>query len=195
MKHTQIKRLRRVTLLALIAVSSVASSLGYANDNRGPFFGNTASGKWIIGGKIATVDLNQAESVDIDAAGIVLGYQFARSIGRAGGTSTVEFEYISGDDDINSFGGANIDVDVANLFFTYRSAGTLYYKVKGGLSAADVEISGAFGETSEASETGLAGGIGLGYRVGDLGVIELEYQVDASDADLGILSLNGLLEF
>ena len=149
----------------------------------------------IIGGKISKVDLNQADSVDVDAAGIVLGYEFARSIGNAGGTSTVELEDISGDDDINSLGGANVDVEVANLFFTYRSPGTLYYKIKGGLSASEIEINSAFNGRSSASETGLAGGIGLGYRVGDLGVIELEYQLDASDADLGILSLNGLLEF
>ncbi len=195
MKYTQTKPLRNIALSAIVAVFSMASSLGHANDNGGAFFGKSAPGKWIIGGKISKVDLNQADSVDVDAAGIVLGYEFARSIGNAGGTSTVELEYISGDDDINSLGGANVDVEVANLFFTYRSPGTLYYKIKGGLSASEIEINSAFNGRSSASETGLAGGIGLGYRVGDLGVIELEYQLDASDADLGILSLNGLLEF
>ncbi len=195
MKHIKSNTLRNIALSAIISVSSMTSSLSHANDNQGPFFGKKASGKWIIGGKISKVDLNQADSIDVDAAGIVLGYEFARSVGNSGGTSTVELEYISGDDDISSLGGANIDVEVANLFFTYRSSGTLYYKVKGGISAADIEVNSALGGTSSASETGLAGGIGLGYRVGDLGVIELEYQVDASDADLGIISLNGLLEF
>jgi len=195
MKAIKKTPLRSIALSAIIAATSFGSTLSHAEDKGGPFFGKSAPGKWIIGGKIAKVDLNQADSVDVDAAGIVLGYEFARSIGNAGGTSTVELEYFTGDDDINSFAGANVDVEVANLFFTYRSPGTLYYKIKGGLSAADVTVSDSLGGRSTASETGLAGGIGLGYRVGDLGVVELEYQADASDADLGILSLNGLLEF
>ena len=49
--------------------------------------------------------------------------------------------------------------------------------------------------TAEFDDFSVAGGIGIGYHVGDYGVIELEYQTDTADADIGIFALNALLEF
>jgi hypothetical protein len=181
-----------VALTALGALATQQTSLA-ADPDSGAFFGTNAPGKWIIGGKVAKIDANIANEKDADAAGIVLGYEFARSIGDLGGSSTIEFEYITGDASIPSL-GINYDVDVANIFFTYRSAGTLYYKLKGGLSYADFQFTDSIFR-ADTEEVGLAFGIGLGYRVGDLGVVELEYSGDASDADLGILGVNALLEF
>ncbi len=182
-----------VTLAAIGALAVQPTSFA-ADGDTGAFFGNNAPGKWIIGGKVAKVDANIIDEKDADAAGIVIGYEFARSIGNAGGSSTIEFEYITGDASIPSL-GLDYDVDVANIFFTYRSAGTLYYKLKGGLSYADFQFTDSQFGNSDLEEVGLAFGVGLGYRVGDLGVLELEYSGDTSDADLGILGLNALLEF
>jgi hypothetical protein len=182
-----------LTIVALAALATHHISLA-ADPNSGAFFGNSAKGKWIIGGKVAKVDLNGPDVQDADAAGIVLGYEFARSIGDLDGSSTVEFEYITGDARLDSL-GLNYDVNVANLYFAYRSAGTLYYKVKGGLSYADFEFTDSEFAKTEFEDVGLAFGIGLGYRVGELGVIELEYSANTSDADLGIIAVNALLQF
>lgn len=181
-----------VTTVAMFLMFTQQIALA-AGSNTGPFFGKKAAGKWIIGGKASKIDLNLPGIDDADAAGIVLGYEFATSIGDAGGSSTVEFEYITGDDTIADL-DTSYDVDIANIFFTYRSAGTVYYKLKGGLSYTSFDIN-ASGTTSDFEDTSASVGVGLGYRVGDLGVVELEYSADTGDADIGIFSLNALLEF
>lgn len=181
-----------VTAVSLFVMASHPLSFA-AGSNNGAFFGKKAAGKWIIGGKVAKIDLNTPDVDDVDAAGIVVGYEFASSIGDLGGTSTVELEYISGDEDIASI-GTNLDVDVANLFFTYRSAGTVYYKLKGGLSYASFDVN-TFGVDSEFEDTSASFGVGLGYRIGDLGVVEVEYSADTGDSDLGVIGVNALLEF
>ena len=204
MTSSKPNKLRNFALSALIATSALASSASFAedkNDNIGPFFGKEAPGKWIIGGKISKVDLNLpdgpgTDEADLDGAGIVVGYEFARSIGNFNGTSAVELEYYNADETINSvLGGSDIDVEVTNLFFTYRSAGKLYYKLKGGVSFANFTVNSPLFDEFSDEDAGFAGGLGLGYRVGDLGVVELEYQADTSDADLSVISVNGLLKF
>lgn len=187
-----------------IIKSSVAAALFFAgiglssttmaaDDNGGTFFGKEAPGKWIIGLKLANIDPNVDNVQDADGIGIVLGYEFARSIG-SGGSSTFELEYISGDEE-GSGDFFEYEANVLNAFFTYRSAGTLYFKVKGGLSYSDIEVNSIFGQQAEDEDVALAAGIGLGYRIQDYGVVELEYSQDSGDSDLGILGLNALLEF
>lgn len=185
--------LKKIAVTAVSLFVMALHPVSFAADsNTGAFFGKKAAGKWIIGGKIAKIDLNTPDLDDVDAAGIVIGYEFASSIGDLGGTSTVELEYITGDDIAGI--GTNLDVDVANLFFTYRSAGTLYYKLKGGLSYANFDIN-TFGVDSEFEDTSATFGVGLGYRIGDLGVVEVEYSADTGDSDLGVIGVNALLEF
>ena len=41
----------------------------------------------------------------------------------------------------------------------------------------------------------IAGGLGLGYRVKDLGLVEVEYSGDTGDSSIGILGVNALLQF
>ncbi len=183
-----------VTMVAIFGLAAQQSSFA-ADPNSGPFFGKSAPGKWIIGGKVAKIDPNTpgVDVGDADAAGIVLGYEFARSIGDAGGSSTVEFEYITGDDNVPEF-DTNYDVEVANIFFTYRSAGELYYKVKGGLTYTNFDIS-TLGIRNDFEDVSFGYGAGLGYRIGDLGVVELEYSADTGDSDIDVISVNALLEF
>jgi len=184
----------KLALLALCLGTLGFSSLASAQENNGPFFGKNAPGKWIIGVKAANIDPNFDAANDADGFGIVLGYEFARSIGDAGGSSTFELEYISGDEE----GIGNLfeyEANILNAFFTYRSAGTLYFKVKGGLSYADIEVNSLIAPQSTFEDVSLAAGIGLGVRIKDYGVVELEYSQDSGESDLSVLGVNALLEF
>lgn len=185
----KISTLAKFMLLGVFALT--ANQAAYAQNN-GPLFGQHAKGKWIIGVKAAKIDNNVEQIKDADGIGIVLGYEFDSPVGR-NGTSTVELEYISGDDtDLQTI--ATYDADILNLFFTYRSPGTLYFKAKAGVSYSDIEINApAFRSTNE--DVALALGLGIGYHVGDYGVIELEYSADSGENDLGVVGLNALLEF
>jgi len=190
------KSISKSFLAAALCIASLSiHSVAFAaeRDHGGTFFGKNAPGKWIIGLKVANIDPNEDEVQDADGLGIVLGYEFARSIG-GGGSSTFELEYIDGDDE-----GAGdffeYDANILNAFFTYRSAGTLYFKLKAGLTYSDVSVNSILGEEFDNEDVALAAGIGLGYRVLDYGVIELDYSQDSGDNELGIFGINGLLEF
>ena len=197
--------------LALLAVTLGGSQIASAAENEKTLFGKKAKGKWIIGVKLAKIDTNVEEIKDADGVGVVLAYEFDKLIGGSG-TSTVEFEYISGNQ-TDILGIADYDSDIANLFFTYRSPGILYYKAKLGLSYSTLEIS-AFGDSFDTDDVSIAGGIGLGYQIGDYGVVELEYSAGTGSQELfvdtfndtlgfqrqvlespGIISLSALLEF
>lgn len=182
--------------LLAIGLLSLISTVSFGQEDRtndGPFFGKQAKGKWIIGIKAAQIDNNIEDLKDADAIGVVLGYEFDRPIGGLGGRSSVELEYLDGDD-TNLAGVGTYDPDLVNLFFTYRSAGDLYYKFKVGLSYSDIEITTP-GLVGNSEDVALAGGIGLGYRFSDYGKMELEYSADAGNNDLGAISFNALLDF
>ena len=187
----------KISLIFALTFGLVASYPVIAADNQrgnGPFFGKQAKGKWIIGVKAGKIENNIETVKDADALGIVLGYEFDRPVGR-NGTSTIELEYITGDDTNLTLGnGTSYETDVLNLFFTYRSPGTLYLKAKAGLSYSDVELN-SFGARATNEDVALALGIGIGYHVGDYGVVELEYSADSGENDIGVLGLNALLEF
>lgn len=192
--YTLSKSLSRILLATTLAFAFSATSYAQS-DGRGPFFGKDAPGKWIVGAKLAKVENDADETEDTEGVGIVLGYEFARPVG-AYGTSTIEFEYIKTDDgDIADGVLGEWDADIYSVFFTYRSAGTLYFKGKIGAQYSSVDISIPGLISLEADDTSLALGVGLGYRVSDLGVIELEYTKDSGDNDIGVLGLNALLEF
>ena len=179
-------------LLSLMLLAVSVSNTAHAAGNDGTFFGNKAKGKWLIGVKAAKIDNNLEDLEDADGLGIILGYEFDKPIGD-NGTSTVELEYVQADD-TDLFGFGTYDADILNLFFTYRSAGTLYYKAKGGLTYTDIRIDTP-GLVDSFEDVSFAFGIGLGYHVGDLGVVELEYSLDTGDSDLGMIGVNALLEF
>ena len=214
MKYSLInKSIKSIALTASAVLAlTVQQSAFSADANSGAFFGNPAPGKWIIGPKFANVDPNTpgdfaggipgfnlpAENTDIeigdaDTAGIVIGYEFATTIGNLGGSSSVEFEYLTGDDDLPQF-NTNYDIDVASLFFTYRTAGKLFFKAKGGVTFTNLEVE-TFGVLQDFSDTSLGLGVGLGYRVGDLGTVEVEYSTDSGDADVDVVGVNALFQF
>ena len=192
-------------LLILLLLGPLASPAMADSRRDGPLFGYSPKGQWIIGGKIANVDPNIADVRDADATGIVLGYEFAKAIG-GDGTSTIELEYLKADETIVSELDANMttyEADIVNLFFTYRSPGRVYFKVKGGLSYVDKSINNLSGGLLTPSnqllldqeEVSLAAGVGLGFRVTDNGIVEIEYAQDTGDSNLGILGVNGFIQF
>lgn len=192
--QTLSKSISRI-ILATILICGFSVTSNAQSDGRGPFFGKEAPGKWIIGAKLAHVENDADETEDTEGVGIILGYEFARPVG-AHGSSTIEFEYISTDDgDIAEGVLGEWDADIYSVFFTYRTAGKLYFKGKVGAqySSVDINIPGFI--STEADDTSLALGLGLGYHVGDLGVVELEYTKDSGDNDIGVVGLNALLEF
>lgn len=206
------KNLKLIGSLIFAAACLTMNSSFAADDKSGPFFGNKAAGKWIVGLKAANIDTNVPDAKDTTGIGVVLGYEFAKSVGD--GTSSVELEYIIGDEqDVVDLGGigpiadtlivngartpvrGSYEADIINLYFTYRSPGDLYYKFKGGLSYVDLNVSPEIVLDRDYEDASLAAGIGLGYRFLDRGAIELEYSQTTGDADIGILGLNGMLRF
>ncbi|GAA6138424.1 hypothetical protein NBRC116583_21710 [Arenicella sp. 4NH20-0111] len=201
---------RFATTLATATILLSSSSIQASED--GPFFGKRATGKWTIGAKAVNIDPQEPAANDASGTGIVLGYEFDKKV--AGGTTSFELELISGDEEqISLINGVNelptfpfpttngpilgtYEAQIVNAFFTYRSAGDLYFKLKGGLSYVDLDIDfGQFVIDRSSEDTSLAGGIGIGYRFGDRGMIELDYYKDSGNVDLGVASLNALLTF
>lgn len=203
--------LNRFAATLFAATIALGSASAQASEG-GPFFGKHATGKWTIGAKAVNIDPQEPEANDASGMGIVLGYEFNKKI--AGGTSSFELEIISGDEEqISLINGVNdlptfpfpttngpifgtYETQIVNAFFTYRSAGDVYFKLKGGLSYVDIDVDfGQFIIDRNSEETSLAGGVGIGYRFGDRGMIELDYYKDSGTVDLGVASVNAMLTF
>lgn len=184
--------LKRLTQAVTFSAAIIASSLATAAD--GTFFGKEATGKWIIGPKVVNIDPNLDTVSDASGVGIVAGYEFDQEI--AGGKSSFELEYISGDEEaINVNGPATYEANVLNAFFAYRTGGDLYFKIKGGVSYVDIDVDAGVFIDDTFEDVSLAAGVGFGYRISDRGLVEIEYTQDAGDSDLGILGVNGLFSF
>lgn len=172
---------------------------------------NTTKGKWIVGLKAAQVELSglntdAATLEEADAFGIVVGYEFNKSIGRTNGTASFEVELLTTSDTSieqldSSFGEYN--ADIINAFFGYRSSGQVFFKAKGGISYVDASTNfNVFAPGVPADiqfdDFSFAGGFGVGVRLGKervRGIIELEYTGTTGDAEVEIISLNGLVNF
>lgn len=173
----------------LLTLSVATPALG---DEEGTFFGQDATGKWIVGIKAGIVENSTEGFGDATNAGVVLGYRFSRPIGGIGGSSSVEFEFTTSVDDGELAGtGTTWDVDTYALFFTYSTPGTVYFKGKLGGMTTDVSSSNS-GLANDAS--GFGYGVGLGVKVGQKGKIELEYTGVTGDNNLNFWSLGGLIE-
>ncbi|RBP50970.1 outer membrane beta-barrel protein [Arenicella xantha] len=191
--------------LATAACLTLSAPVLAAESGTGTFFGKDAPGKWIVGAKVVNIDPNVPDTNDASGVGIVLGYEFAKSVGE--GTSSFEIEYISGEEEqislVNSVatipaypaGFGTYEAEIFNAYFTYRSPGTVYYKLKGGVSYVDLNVAPVSLLDRDYEDVSFAVGLGIGYRINELGVIELEYTQDSGDADVGTLGVNALLTF
>ena len=137
-------------------------------------------GRWIVGVKAAQVELRGLETDTVrleeaDAFGVVVGYEFNQRIGGTNGTASFEVEYLttSGDTNIEgldpSFG--ELDADILNAFFAYRSSGQVFFKAKGGVSFIETTTNFDLFEPGTPGgvrfdDFSLAGGFGVGVRIG-----------------------------
>jgi len=182
----------RKLLVAPIALTLSMTTLAVA-DEEGTFFGQDATGKWIIGLKAGVMQNDTDGFGDATNAGVVVGYRFSRAIGGIGGSSSIEAEFTTTVDDGDfSNGSGTWDVDTYALFFTYATPGTVYFKGKLGGMTTDVSSS----VPSVANDaSGFAYGVGLGVKAGQQARFELEYTGVTGDNNLNFISLGGLVEF
>ena len=194
-----INNLNRAVITTLLCLTTVSYSMAQEASEI-ELVRERVSSKWIIGAKIARIDTTSETISDADARGAVIGYQFAKSIGNLGGTTSLELEYLTSEvtelENFISF--SDFDVNVFNAFFTYRSAGSVYYKLKLGLSYSDFSAratpeSGFLDDQSD--DVAVAGGIGLGYRFGDFGQIEVDYSGDTGNNAFGSYGVSALVKF
>lgn len=193
-------------LLLVAAVPAWSAGWNYsggasANAQKdGTWFGETASGKWMVGGKYATVKNGIKGVDDADVAGLVLGYHFARPV-DFNGTASIEFEYLTSTSDgtfsaDSDLGVAGIwDLDAWSVFFAYRTPGMVFFKAKLGGMQSDVTYANVAVGDSKKSEFAFAWGAGLGVKLGDMFLAELEYSVTTGDNELEFISLGGIIEF
>ena len=179
--------------LAPLALALSVSPTIDAAEEEGTFFGQDATGKWIVGLKVGVIQNDTDGFGDSTNAGVVLGYRFSRAVGGIGGSSSIEVEATTSVDDGDFSNGAGTwDVDTYALFFTYSTPGTVYFKGKLGGMTTDVSSS-VVGVENDAS--GFAYGAGFGVKAGQMGKIELEYTGVTGDNNINFFSLGGLLEF
>lgn len=164
----------------------------WAQQEEGTFFGQDATGNWIVGIKGGVLQ-NQDEGYgDATNVGVVLGYRFSRAIGGIGGSSSIEFEATTSVDDGDFSGTTSTwDADTYALFFTYSTPGTVYFKAK--LGGMITNLSTSTGVSSD--DTSFAYGAGFGLKLGENAKLEAEYTGSTGDNDLRFISLGGLVEF
>lgn len=190
-----------VLRMSLVTLAYICTSSMVIAAEEGTFFGKEATGNWQIGLKGATVMNGEQNFDDASNTGVVLGYEFSRSL-KVKGSAAVEFEgtasFDDGDIDTNAVTGTTgqWDVDTYGLFFAYRSPGMVY--AKGRLGGLHTEVNSKINTVSsdKTTDTSLAFGAGIGVKVGDYGKVELEYTSNAGTTnDLEIISLGGIFEF
>ncbi len=199
--------MKKLITILVASVACLSVSAYAADDNNGTFFGKSAPGKWMVSIKVAQVsndgvEISQVSNLnngydEATAVGLILGYHFARPVGL-NGSSTLEFEILpSADGDVNSGGiVGQWQADILNAHMSYRSAGKLYFNLKGGLSYASVDLVSNGGRKLETQDdVNFSFGGGLGLKMGHWGALELEYSSTVGDLDLGIFALNGIAEF
>ena len=154
------------------------------------------TGQPYIGVKAGQIDINNDDLKDVDKAtayGVYGGYNFDPNIG-------VELDYV-GSEDVDYKGGT-VNTKTYGAYGTYRyyfpNTGGLYGKAKLGIANtktdADWKVAGrAISQSS--SDTGLAGGLGLGYSVSPNMSIEGEYDMTASDNDAKLWTIGAHVKF
>ncbi len=145
------KTFAQLLVLPAILVTLSASATEFDQPGDGPFFGEEASGRWLIGGKYASMynsddGIGEQESTN---AGLILGYEFARPVWK--GKAAFEFEYLptTNKGDIKGVPSSNPSIYPAggewenplySGYIAYRTAGRLYAKGKIGIVASRYKI-------------------------------------------------------
>lgn len=172
---------------------AVTTSLMMANSNAMVSLANNISvGQPYVGAKFGQFDLDdEANTSELDkptAYGVYAGLNLT-NIDNVG----VEVEYItSSDADITSNGiKGEYDMSTIGVYGTYRYpfANNLYAKGKLGVARSEAKANFTDGETVTTKDTGIAGGIGLGYQLNSNIAIEGEYDIINNDDDASLLTI------
>lgn len=144
-----------------------------------------------IGAKVGQFLVDDDDLDDLTAFGIYAGYNFTPEF-------SMEVEYVGSDEESVDINGVNVDYDLKTygIYGAYRYVFPdtgLYAKGKIGLAKAEIDVeANGFGVSVSDSndDTGLAGGISLGYAVNPNVAIEGEYAIIAEDVDLLTIGAN-----
>ncbi|PNK60735.1 porin family protein [Psychrobacter sp. FDAARGOS_221] len=169
-------KLLQKTLLALAAGSLMTAGAQAAIN-----YGNGMTAQPYIGAKIGQYDLDKADD-EAFSYGIYGGAKFAPNFG-------VEAEYMttSKEDFNNGVNKSEYEADVYGLYGTadYVFPGSnMYAKGRLGVAKNKVEMRSSTGKRSE-SDTGVAGGVGLGYNFNSNAAVELAYDWYPEVKDIG----------
>jgi opacity protein-like surface antigen len=203
--------------IVLPAMLFSASALAVSDDPRnvdksGPFFGETATGKWLLGLKYGSMQHDADGFSAGNNAGFMVGYEFSKPVFY--GHAAIEFEYLepTTDGTFNGFGNSNdpsvqpkfpYDGEwqnwVRSLYASYRGPGTLYVKGKAGLTASrfDATFTNAPVGVPDIRDdkTTIGWGIGLGVHAGKWIDVELEYAGNQGSSDMNFISLGANARF
>ena len=153
-------------------------------------------GQPYVGAKIGQFMIDEGELDDPTAFGAYAGYNFTPEFG-------MEVEYVGSSEESINISGVNVDYDLKTygIYGTYRYVfpnTALYAKGKLGFAKAEIDESvsvtipgvGSESYSESYSDSGIAGGIGLGYLVNPNIAIEAEYALIAEELDLLTIGAN-----
>lgn len=122
--------------------------------------------QFYVGTDISHMTLDQKELDATNVKSVLAGYTFEKW--------SIEGSYNTSNTD-NHFYGGEQKIDMFHLYGVYRSQGDLYYKVKLGITNERYKFYDSYGDLKlDDVHTGIARGMGVGYRYGQFNV-ELEY--------------------
>jgi len=186
---------------SLLLLSPLATAASDSNDkDQVTWFGEVAEGQWLAGVKIGAVKPDNEGFQDTTSGALVFGYQFARPVGDRG-SSSIELELgTSTWGDVRAGGTTYGEWDIHSIgvFFNYRSPGTVYFKGKLGVLSTKIHSKSNNGSVTDFDDTGLAFGLGAGYRLGGNDgntSIEAEWVSVAGDTDINYYNLGANFEF
>ena len=181
-----------ITTLLLLPVGSVWAQEGTT------WFGDTADGQWLAGIKYGQMTNDDPGFENADAWTLVLGYQFARTVG-VDGSSSVELEFSDTLEASRNTGiaGDNWDARAYGLYLSYRTPGTIYFKGRVGILWSDIRTESNNIKLTSESEADVALGVGLGILLGATQNINLEidYTQSGGDHDISLFNVGGSYRF
>ncbi len=124
------------------------------------------SDQFYLGSEFSRMDLEQSEFDSTNVIGVLVGYQFNNwAVEGSYNTSETSNEFYGGDQNISMY----------HLYSVYRTAGNIYYKAKLGVTNERYKFYDENGSLRlDDVHTGVARGLGVGYRVNSFNV-ELDY--------------------
>ncbi len=172
---------------ALIAVS--ASSLLAVSANAAISYGSSAGAQPYVGVKVGSIDADQV-SGNAMAYGVYGGYNFDQNFGVEG--ELVRSEKKDFADGVFAREGQTKSYGVYGTYRYNFNNTPFYAKGKLGVSKTEVDVTGA-GYSENSDQTGIAGGVGLGFKPNSNIGVEASYNYLSKDASM--LGLGAHLAF